>query len=143
MLMATWNDGCERTRYPGILRTRTGYRVRVRAVDPRTGTLKERNEHFDGISQDEALRRQAHLREEIRRAPAVVAERAKYAAYASKLLKEKIATGKLTGARSRRTWADAQDLHLIPVFGDYFLDAIRRSDIKDWLTEQARAVPAK
>jgi integrase len=144
MLMATWNDGCERTRYPGILRTRTGYRVRVRALDPRTGTLKERNEHFVGITQEEAQRRQAELRDEIRRGgPAVTAAREKYAAFAGRLLSEKIATGKLTSAKSRRTWADAQDLHLIPAFGAYFLDAIKRTDIKQWLTEQARGVPAK
>jgi hypothetical protein len=67
MLMTTWNNGCEQTRYPGILRTRTGYRVRVRAVDPKTGTLKERNEHFVGISQEEAIRQQSLMRMEIRR----------------------------------------------------------------------------
>jgi hypothetical protein len=33
--------------------------------------------------------------------------------------------------------------HLVPVFGEYFLDAIRRSDIKAWLAEQGRKVPAK
>ena len=62
MLMTTWNNGCERTRFPGILRTRTGYRVRVRAVDPRTGMLKERNEHFAGITQEQAIREQAKLK---------------------------------------------------------------------------------
>jgi len=144
MLMATWNDGCERTKFPGILRTRTGYRVRVRAVDPKTGTMEERNEHFAGISQEEAIRQQAQMRTEIRRggldAPAV---REKYGAYAVKLLKEKVATGRLTSAKTRERWADTQDLHLIPAFGEYYLDAIRRSDLKEWLAEQGRKVPEK
>jgi len=36
MEMASWMNGCKPTRLPGIFETRTGYRVRVRAVDPIT-----------------------------------------------------------------------------------------------------------
>ncbi len=144
MLMTTWNHGCERTRFPGILRTRTGYRVRVRALDPKTGTLKERNEHFVGITQEEAIRRQAKLRSEIRHGgPDAAPVREKYGAYAVRLLKEKVSTGRLTSAKTRERWADTQDLHLIPAFGEYYLDAIRRTDVKQWLAEQGGKVPEK
>ena len=34
-LMTSWNVGAKPTRYPGIFKTENGFRVRVRAVDPR------------------------------------------------------------------------------------------------------------
>jgi hypothetical protein len=38
MLMTSWNVGNKSTRYPGIFKTESGFRVRVRATDPRTNT---------------------------------------------------------------------------------------------------------
>lgn len=67
MLNMTWMQGCAKTRYPAIFKTRTGYRVRVRAVDPRTGTMKEANREYDNIDLREALLHQGAMREEIHR----------------------------------------------------------------------------
>jgi hypothetical protein len=67
MLHMTWMQGCAKTRYPGIFKTTSGYRVRVRAVDPRTGTLKEANREYENVDLKEALLRQGEMREEIRR----------------------------------------------------------------------------
>ncbi len=66
MLQMTWMQGCTKTRYPGIFKTATGYRVRVRAMDPRTGTLKESNREHEQINLREALLRQREMRDEIR-----------------------------------------------------------------------------
>ena len=63
MDMASWTAGCKPTRYPGIYKTKTGYRVRVRAIDPRTGTLKEANRDIEGITLEQALVMQAEERE--------------------------------------------------------------------------------
>src|SRR5260370_40816351 len=63
--MSSWNERCKPTRHSGIYKTPTGYRVRVRAMDPRTGTLKERNQEYEGITQDEAIVKQAEMRLEI------------------------------------------------------------------------------
>src|SRR5258708_4137229 len=65
LIMANWMDGLIPTDYPGIWRTKTGYRVRVRAIDPRTGTRKEANRSYDGITLKEAVKRQVEMREDL------------------------------------------------------------------------------
>jgi len=140
MLMTSWMTGCKPTRYSGILKTTNGYRVRVRAIDPRTGTQKEKNQEFESISLDEALRHQQRLRAEIRGEVSAKRARHRYGDYAESLLKRKIATGELSSKKSQRTWTDAQDLHLLPAFEGWFIDAIRRADIEEWKTKQAAKV---
>lgn len=140
MLMTSWNVGTKPTRYPGILKTETGYRVRVRAVDPKTGTLKEKNREFEAIDVDEALRRQTRLRAEIRDDVEQTASRTRYGDYVTLLLKSKTARNELSTAKGRRTWTDAQKLHLVPYFGDWFIDAIKRRDIEEWKTKLAMKV---
>jgi integrase len=137
MLMTSWNVGAKPTRYPGIFKTENGFRVRVRAVDPRTDTLKERNQEFEGIDLDEALRRQLQLRTEIRKAAEQASARVRYGDYVTLLLKSKTARGELSTAKGRRTWTDAQTLHLVPHFGEWYLDAIKRRDIEEWKTKLA------
>jgi len=140
MLMTSWNVGAKPTRYPGIFKTENGFRVRVRATDPRTNTLKERNQDFPGINLEEALQRQLLLRAEIRDAIQTAVSRTKYGDYVTLLLKSKTARGEIGTAKGRRTWTDMQTLHLVPYFGDWFLDAIKRRDIEDWKTKLAQKV---
>lgn len=136
-----WLVGCKPTRYPGIYRTTSGYRVRVRAVDPRTGTQKEANQSFDGITVEQAVLKQAELRDAIR-AGGSVTERArvKYAHFAQSLFERKLALGELRSAKTRERWADTQDLHLIPYFGDWYVDAIRKTNIDEWKVVQGRKI---
>ena len=141
MEMSSWMVGLKPTRHTGIFETKGGYRVRVRAVDPRTGTLKEANRSYESITVKQALIKQEEMREEIQRGGlATVGERPKYADYATSLFERKLAKGELTSAKSEERWADTQDLHLIPAFGEFFVDAIRRVDIEGWLAEQGRKV---
>jgi hypothetical protein len=63
--MANWMNGCTKTRHPGIFRTDTGYRIRVRAMNPRTGTQEERNREFPNITLDQALIQKAGLLRDI------------------------------------------------------------------------------
>lgn len=142
MLMTSWNVGATPTRYPGIFKTEKGYRVRVRALDPRTDTLKERNKEFEGIDLNEALQRQLLLRAEIREATETASVRIRYGDYVTLLLKSKTARGELSTAKGRRTWTDAQMLHLVPEFGDWYLDAMKRRDIEEWKTTLALQVRA-
>jgi hypothetical protein len=98
-----WMDGCKPTKYVGIWKTATGYRVRVRAMDPRTGTQKEKNQEFENISIEEAVLEQQRLRAEIRTPADIEHVRVKYGDYAESLLKRKIASGELSTEKSRRT----------------------------------------
>jgi hypothetical protein len=139
-----WTVGCKPTRYPGIYRTTSGYRVRVRAVDPRTGTQKEANQGFDGITMEQAVLKQAQLRDAIRFGGGVTERvRMKYAHFAKSLFERKLAMGELRSAKTRERWADTQDLHLIPYFGDWFVDAIRKPDIEEWKAAQGRKIERK
>lgn len=139
MFMTSWNVDCTSTKYSGIFKTKDGYRVRVRAVNPNTGTMKEANQTYDRITIEEALLKQAELKGEIRRGGRELAiERAKYADYAESLLKRKLASNKLATPSSKKAWTDVQDLHLIPKFGDWYLDAIKRIDVEEWKAEQAK-----
>jgi integrase len=136
-----WTSGCKPSRYPGIYKTKTGYRVRVRAVDPRTGTLKEENREFEGITLEVALMRQAEARDRIRAGAACDEKpRVRYADYATSLFKRKIATRELKSAKTRERWADTQDLHLIPHFGQWYVDAIRKADVEEWKAIQGNRI---
>jgi len=141
MWMASWMVGCKPTKHTGIFKTNTGYRVRVRATDPRTGMLKEANREFENITLEEAIVEQAKIRDEIRRGGKGEGQaRVRYGDYAASLFERKVATGELASAKSRERWADTQDLHLIPAFGDWYLDAIRRGDVEEWKAAQGRKV---
>jgi len=67
-------------------------------------------------------------------------KRLRYREYVESLQQRKLATGKLATPSSRRGWIDTQQLHLLPVFGDCYLDAIKRLDIEEWKAEQAQAL---
>ncbi len=66
----------------------------------------------------------------------------RYRDYVTALLRTKIALGELSTAKGRRTWTDAQTLHLVPHFGDRDLDTIKRRDIETWKTDLALQVRA-
>src|SRR5450432_1971973 len=101
-----WMEGCKPTKHSGIYKTSTGYRVRVRARDPRTGTQKEMNREFEGISLDQAVVKQAELRLSIQSGGrSEVRERPKYGDYATSLFKRKLDSGDLKSSKSRERWA--------------------------------------
>jgi integrase len=136
-----WMAGCKPTKYSGIYKTPTGYRVRVRAMDPKTGTLRGANREFEGITLDQALVKQAELRGWIRAGgQSDTRERLRYGDYATSLFKRKLGSGDLKSAKSRERWAQTQDGHLIPAFGDWFIDQLRRGDIEEWKAAQGARV---
>jgi hypothetical protein len=44
--------------------------------------------------------------------------------------------------RSRASWGNIVDKHLVPAFGDLFVDQLRPSDIKGWQTRVAAKIKA-
>lgn len=69
--------------------------------------------------------------------------RLRYREYVESLLERKLATRKLATPSSRRGWIDTQQLHLLPAFGDRYLDTIKRLDIEQWKAEQARSLVSR
>ena len=115
-----------------------GYRVRVRAMGPKTGMLKGANREFEGITLEEAVVKQAELRGAIQAGGrSDEGERERYGDYATSLFKRKLGTGELKSAKSRERWAPTQDGHLIPAFGDWYIDQIRRGDLEKWKAAQS------
>jgi hypothetical protein len=136
-----WQVGCKPTRHTGIFKTPTGYRVRVRAMDPRTGTLKGMNREYEGLTLAEAMLRQEQMRAEIQSGGrGNQQQRVKYGDYATSLFERKLSTGDLKSAKSKERWVQTQDGHLIPTFGDWYIDQIRRTDIEDWKVIQGKRV---
>ena len=110
-------------------------------MDPKTGTLRGANREFEGITLDQALVKQAELRGWIRAGgQSDTRERLRYGDYATSLFKRKLGSGDLKSAKSRERWAQTQDGHLVPAFGDWFIDQLRRGDIEEWKAAQGARV---
>ena len=117
------------------------FRIRVRAKDPRTGKLKEVDRIAEDIDLAEARRLREEWRAEIRAgANQEELERMTFRAYANGWL-----DGRLPRVKdSTSEWyASVLDLHVLPTFGDLYLDVITKRDIERWQKESSlQARPA-
>src|SRR4051794_9971214 len=66
--------------------------------------------------------------------------RIRFGEYAASLFERKVTKGKIRSAKTREKWESVLRLHLLPAFGDHFLDGIRRADIEAWLEGMGRRV---
>ncbi|HZS36612.1 MAG TPA: site-specific integrase [Polyangia bacterium] len=131
LLMASWMKGLVPTDYPGIWKTQTGYRVRVRAVDPKTGMLREANKTYHGITIRDALKRQVAMREELQ-AGASRMERMRVGEFARLWIESK------AGVVARYTltnYADALDKHILPIIGKLYYDVIGHLEVQGLVNE--------
>src|SRR5262245_31159703 len=60
--------------------------------------------------------------------------------YALSLMERKITRGKLKSGKSRERWGNILKNHLVPSFGDFYIDQLRKQDIEDWLVKTGRTV---
>src|SRR5580704_18437622 len=134
MLQMTWMNGCKRTRYPGIFKTDKGYRLRVRAKDPRTGTMKEANREYEGIDLKKAFLKQQQMRDEIRHG-AIAVERLRVGEYAKHWIESKAPT---VDPGTAERYADALDDHVLPALGDYYYDQLTSVDVQKWVNAKHR-----
>lgn len=110
------------------------YLVRLKTRDPRTGKSKDVKRRVRARNPTEAARRREELRAEIElglRTPA----KERLADAAESWLRMKMPTLK---ASTRRNYADALDLHILPTLGDYYVDAIQKDDVVRWRDRFAR-----
>lgn len=131
---------------PGVWRRQGGgFHVRGRTVDPRTGKMREVNWALPNVgkARDAFSWLQAEL-EKIR--SGIVAEQPssapQFRVYAKAVLQRKLDLGKIRSAAGREKWENIVDNHLIPAFGDVFIDQLRTSDIKGWQTTIAGKIKA-
>ncbi|MDX2019066.1 MAG: hypothetical protein SF187_02405 [Deltaproteobacteria bacterium] len=127
---------------PGVWRLKGGgHLIRGKAKDHRTGKTKTILRALRQASAAEAYRtlqeeldrvRQGMVRQE--------AARTRFSEFAASLFERKVAKGEIRSAQTRENWEFNLRLHLLPRFGDFYLDAIDKADVEAWLAEQATRV---
>lgn len=128
---------------PGVWRRRDGgFHIRGRATDPRTGRLREVNCVLADCRR--ATKAAAELEaalDLIRRggAPTNSTGMPRFADYAVTLFERKVQTGQIASAAGREKWSAILGKHLIPRFGDWYLDKITKRDIEAWKVSVGQA----
>jgi len=127
---------------PGVWRRKEGgFLIRGRAVDCRTGKMREVLKTVDGGDAAGAYKVLQSELEKVRAGEVQPRDsRIRFGEYAASLFERKVAKGKIRSAKTREKWESVLRLHLIPVFGDHFMASIRRGDVEGWLETQGRAV---
>lgn len=120
----------KKTKYPGVYRLPDGrYHLDATGWCPKTGKRKRKRKDVEAASAAEANRMRAELRAKIERGSPEANARERLAPAARSWLTGKLAELK---ASTRRHYADVLDLHVFPVLGDHYLDAITTADIVGW-----------
>lgn len=121
---------------PGVWRRRDGgFRIRGRATEPRTGKLREVSRALPDCKR--AREAYTILETELARiregtAPTTTSRVPPFHAFAATVFERKVASGAITSASGRTKWETIIRLHLIPAFGDTFVDKLTREDIERW-----------
>ena len=129
---------------PGVWHRRDGgYVVRGRPVDPRTGKLREIRRVLKYATAVEAYN---FLQEEFRKIKvgdaATDRPKLRLAEYAATLVEHKVQAGELRSAATRRRWKSTLLNQILPAFGDYYMDQIRRADLMHWRNQVAASIAA-
>jgi hypothetical protein len=131
------------TKLPGVWRTETpegpAFFVRGGRLDPRTGKVREVSKLLCGMTADEARTWLVARLDEICHG-ASKPPRIKFADFAISVLKSKIETGRIWSPKGAEKWDVALRCHLIPAFGDYFVDAIDSELLSSWYAGIAKKV---
>jgi hypothetical protein len=132
-----WNDTIATSaELPGVWRRKDGgFRVRGRAVDARTGKLREVNRALPDCRK--AREAAVTLETELARlregnASAMPLGVPTFATWAVTVLERKLAAGVISSAGGRAKWDWALRVHLIPAFGELFVDKLTREDVERW-----------
>ncbi|MBI5527685.1 MAG: site-specific integrase [Deltaproteobacteria bacterium] len=122
----------EKTKYAGIYKAASGYRVRAYATDPKTGKIKEVDRVLKGISLKEAIRRQADLRDEIARCgEADATPQTTLGDYAKLWLERRSERWKMSTLMGA---AKTLEQNILPNLGPARLDRLTKGDIEDWMS---------
>jgi integrase len=132
-----WNDTiAAEPEMPGVWRRKDGgFHIRGRATDPNTGRLREINRALPECKR--ATKAAAELEsglDAIRQGSAQAAGAAvpRFSEYAVELFGRKVASGDIASAAGREKWSWVLTKHLVPKFGDWYLDKISKPEIERW-----------
>lgn len=126
---------------PGVWKRKDGgffirARVKVR------GTLKEIRKILpDGTSAEIYAYLQARF-QEARGEKDPTAERPRFRDYAPTVFRRKVETGEIRSVATERRWGATLRGYLLPAFGDWYMDEIKRNDVIEWRDAMARRVTA-
>lgn len=124
----------QKTRYPGVTRLENAkFEIRVKIINPKTGKEKDIKRVIEAANPSAAAAMREELRTEATSDPLSMQERVRLADYATSWLNTKL--GSLKPSTADR-YASTLDLHILPMLGDYFVDAIEPADIRVWLDKQ-------
>ena len=121
---------------PGRPATLGTYRIRVYVKDPKTGRQRERDRVVQAASAAEAAEAREALRREYLEEREPERPRLTTAAYARSWLATKLPALKPS---TRRHYADALDLHILPTLGPLYIDAVGHEDVLRWRDAQKGA----
>ncbi len=143
-----WKDViASKPELPGVWRRRDGgFHVRARVIDPRTNKMREVNRELPDAAKarDAFAWLQAEL-EKIRsgKLPEAAPSAKAFHEYSAEVFARKLSLGKIRSAAGRAKWDSVLKHHLVPAFGDLFMDQLRPSDIKAWQAKLAAKIKAK
>jgi len=127
---------------PGVYRRKEGgFLVRGQLIDPRTGKRAEVRmvlPRADAVGAYNAL--QGELLKIREGGGRTLKTKIRFSDYVVSLFERKIRKRKIKSGKSKEVWFNVLKVHLLPAFGDFFVDAIRRQDIDQWLDGAAKRV---
>jgi integrase len=129
---------------PGVWKRKEGgFLCRARAVEARTGKLKEVK--FTTQVPD-AMEAFTLLQDEIRRVREGASQPkpwvTTFSAFAASLFEDKVKAGDIKSASGRVKWAMVLEHHLIPAFGTFLVDQMRHADVAAWRVRMAEKINA-
>jgi hypothetical protein len=143
-----WNDWIAvEQELPGVWKRKDGgFRIRGRAVDPRTGKLRGVNRAV--LECKKAREAAVVLETELGRirdgsssgGPQNVPT---FAEWGVTVFERKVKSGAISSASGRKKWDWALRVHLIPAFGEVFVDKLTREDVERWKERELLATRTK
>lgn len=129
------------TRHPGVYQIdQQTFRIRVKRLDPRKGTVKQIERLLTGVSLQEAVSKRAMLAENLGEAGVVpAAVRPKVGDYAKSWLSTKLATVSATTASRYVDGLEGHVLDKTAGLGEFYFDSLRRMDVQEWINREVEA----
>jgi integrase len=127
---------------PGVWRRKEGgFLVRGRAVESRTGKIKEIRFNVEVQDAFEAFTILQNELKNVREGQAHQrAPMPTFSAFAASLFEDKVKVGEIKSASGRVKWAQVLEHHLLPAFGPLLVDQIRHADVAQWRVQMAEKI---